>query len=127
MPTRGVVYVHSTPLAVSTHVEWAIARVLAAPVSLQWTGQPADAGARRAECTWSGRPGTGAEIAAESAPETRRPLTEIRRTTTRLSLAAQPVSQQDRQLPQGSFPNAGPGEPDVAGVGCPTSGGVFVC
>ena len=65
MPTRGVVYVHSTPLAVSAHVEWAIARVLAAPVNLHWTVQPADAGARRAECTWSGRPGTGAELAAE--------------------------------------------------------------
>lgn len=50
MPTRGVVYVHSTPLAVCSHVEWAIARVLAAPVNLQWTGQPVDPGARRAEC-----------------------------------------------------------------------------
>ena len=26
MPTRGVVYVHSSPLAVCQHVEWAIAR-----------------------------------------------------------------------------------------------------
>lgn len=65
MPTRGVVYVHSTPLAVCAHVEWAIARVLAAPVSLEWTLQPVDPGARRAECGWTGRPGTGAELAAE--------------------------------------------------------------
>ncbi|MCG5435792.1 MULTISPECIES: DUF3145 domain-containing protein [Micromonospora] len=64
MPTRGVVYVHSTPLAVCSHVEWAIARVLAAPVNLQWTAQPVDPGARRAECGWTGRPGTGAELAA---------------------------------------------------------------
>lgn len=64
MPTRGVVYVHSTPLAVCQHVEWAIARVLSAPVSLHWTDQPADPGARRAECTWTGRPGTGGELAA---------------------------------------------------------------
>ncbi|MEU1606563.1 DUF3145 domain-containing protein [Micromonospora matsumotoense] len=64
MPTRGVVYVHSTPLAVCSHVEWAIARVLAAPVNLHWTGQPVDPGARRAECGWTGRPGTGAELAA---------------------------------------------------------------
>ena len=64
MPTRGVVYVHSTPLAVCTHVEWAIARVLTAPVNLQWTAQPVDPSARRAECGWSGRPGTGAELAA---------------------------------------------------------------
>lgn len=64
MPTRGVVYVHSTPLAVCAHVEWAIARVLAAPVNLHWTPQPADPGAQRAECDWTGRPGTGAELAA---------------------------------------------------------------
>ncbi len=64
MPTRGVVYVHSTPLAVCPHVEWAIARVLTAPVNLQWVAQPVDPTARRAECTWSGRPGTGAELAA---------------------------------------------------------------
>ena len=65
MPTRGVVYVHSTPLAVCPHVEWAIARVLTVPVSLQWTTQPVEPGARRAECGWTGRPGTAAEIAGE--------------------------------------------------------------
>lgn len=64
MPTRGVVYVHSTPLAVCQHVEWAIARVLTAPVSLHWTAQPVDPAARRAECGWTGRPGTGGELAA---------------------------------------------------------------
>jgi len=65
VPTRGVVYVHSTPLAVCPHVEWAIARVLTVPVSLQWTPQPMEPGARRAECGWTGRPGTAAEIAGE--------------------------------------------------------------
>jgi len=64
VPTRGVVYVHSAPLAVAVHVEWAIARVLGSPVRLQWSVQPAEPGTRRAECSWSGRPGTGAEFAA---------------------------------------------------------------
>ncbi|MBO0867203.1 MAG: DUF3145 domain-containing protein [Micromonosporaceae bacterium] len=64
MPTRGVVYVHSTPLAVCAHVEWAIARVLAAPVRLVWSPQPIEPAAQRTECTWSGRVGTGAELAA---------------------------------------------------------------
>ena len=64
MPTRGVVFVHSTPAAVCPHVEWAIARVLATPVRLEWTAQPADPATQRAECAWSGRPGTGAELAA---------------------------------------------------------------
>jgi len=62
--SRGVVYVHSAPLAVAPHVEWAIARVLGSPVRLEWSSQPADPTTRRAECTWSGRPGTGAEFAA---------------------------------------------------------------
>ena len=64
MPTRGVVYVHSAPLAVVPHVEWAIARVLGAPVRLEWSAQPADRSSRRAECSWAGKPGTGAEFAA---------------------------------------------------------------
>jgi hypothetical protein len=59
-----VVFIHSTPLAVAQHVEWAIARVLVAPVNLEWVAQPVDPTARRAECSWSGRPGTGAELAA---------------------------------------------------------------
>ena len=38
--TRGVVYVHSSPLAVCPHVEWAIARVLSAPVRLELRPSP---------------------------------------------------------------------------------------
>jgi hypothetical protein len=59
------VYVHSTPLAVCPHLEWAVARALTAPVRLEWTGQPLDPGARRAEFSWTGRPGTGAAVAGE--------------------------------------------------------------
>src|SRR5690606_15934977 len=65
VPTRGVVYVHSTPLAVCPHVEWAVARALTVPVRLRWSTQPIDPGARRAEFNWTGRPGTGARIATE--------------------------------------------------------------
>ncbi|MBV1854974.1 DUF3145 domain-containing protein [Catellatospora tritici] len=66
MPTRGVVHVHSSPLAVCPHVEWAISRALkSGAVNLHWTVQPVEPSARRAECGWSGRPGSGAEIAHE--------------------------------------------------------------
>lgn len=65
MPTRGVVYVHTAPLAVCPHVEWAIARALTVPVSLRWSSQPLEAAARRAEISWTGPAGTGARIAAE--------------------------------------------------------------
>jgi hypothetical protein len=64
VPSRGVVYVHSAPLAVVPHVEWAIARVLGSAVRLEWSPQPVDPSTRRTECSWSGRPGTGAEFAA---------------------------------------------------------------
>jgi hypothetical protein len=63
VPTRGVVYIHSTPLAVCPHVEWAIARVLSVPVRLEWSTQPVEPGARRAEYVWTGRPGTAGELA----------------------------------------------------------------
>jgi hypothetical protein len=49
---------------VCPHVEWAIARVLSAPVRLEWAPQPVEPAAHRAECTWSGRAGTGGELAA---------------------------------------------------------------
>jgi hypothetical protein len=64
VPSRGVVYVHSAPLAVVPHVEWAIARVLGSPVRLEWSPQPVDPTTRRTECSWAGKPGTGAEFAA---------------------------------------------------------------
>jgi len=58
-----VVYVHSSPSALCPHAEWAISAVLAAPVALSWTAQPAAPGQLRAECAWTGAAGTGARIA----------------------------------------------------------------
>jgi hypothetical protein len=56
--TSGVVYVHSSPSAVCPHVEWALAGTLGVRVALQWTAQPAAPGHLRAECSWTGDPGT---------------------------------------------------------------------
>lgn len=64
MPTRGVVYIHSCPPAVCPHAEWALSGVLGSRVSVTWTDQPAAPGQLRAECVWSGRTGTAAELAA---------------------------------------------------------------
>ena len=77
MLSRGVLYVHSAPLAVVPHVEWAVARVLGSPVRLQWSVQPVDQ-TRRTECNWSGRPGTAAEFvtALRSWPMLRFEVTE---------------------------------------------------
>lgn len=63
MPARGVLYVHSCPPAVCSHVEWAVSRVLGVPVRLGWTAQPADPSTQRAECFWQGTAGTAGGLA----------------------------------------------------------------
>ena len=62
--TRGVIYIHSAPSALRPHIEWAISGVLGAPVNLRWTNQPAAPGTLRAECLWTGAPGTNAALVA---------------------------------------------------------------
>ena len=62
--TQGVVFVHACPKALCQHVEWALERVVGAPVSLSWAEQPAAHGSYRAEVAWTGSPGTGAKLAA---------------------------------------------------------------
>jgi hypothetical protein len=59
-----VVYVHSATSALCPHVEWALSGVLGMRVSLEWTSQPAEPGTWRAELSWSGDPGTGAQLAS---------------------------------------------------------------
>ena len=60
--TRGVLYVHSAPSALCPDVEWAAGGVLAVPVNLEWTPQPAQQGTYRAEYSWVGEAGTAAAI-----------------------------------------------------------------
>jgi hypothetical protein len=62
--TRGVVYLHCCPSALAPHVEWALAGVLASPVRLEWTGQPAAPQHLRAEAEWTGAIGTAGKLAA---------------------------------------------------------------
>jgi hypothetical protein len=61
---RGVLFVHSVPGAVCPHLEWALARVFASTVSIDWARQPIAPGTMRAEILWSGPAGTGARIAS---------------------------------------------------------------
>ena len=60
--TRGVFYVHSAPSALCPHVEWAVGGVLGIAVHVQWTPQPAQTGAYRAELSWSGDAGSAASV-----------------------------------------------------------------
>ena len=64
MSAHGVLYVHSAPPALCPHIEWAVAGIVGAPVSMPWVGQPAAPGALRAELTWHARPGTAGAIAS---------------------------------------------------------------
>ena len=62
--TRGVLYVHSAPSALCPHIEWAVGGALGSAVNLEWTPQGAQAGAYRAEFSWSGDPGAAAAMAS---------------------------------------------------------------
>jgi hypothetical protein len=46
------------------HIEWATGGVLGVAVSLEWTPQAAQAGAYRAEYSWTGDTGTAAALAS---------------------------------------------------------------
>jgi hypothetical protein len=61
---HGVLYVHSAPPALCSHIEWAVAGIVGAEVSMPWIGQPAAPGSVRAELTWQARPGTAGAIAS---------------------------------------------------------------
>ena len=64
MTTRGVVYIHAAQPALCPHVEWALAGVLGVRVTLEWAAQPAEPSLLRAELSWQGRPGVGAQLAS---------------------------------------------------------------
>ncbi len=62
--TRGVVYIHSTPVALCPHIGWALGSVLDQQVAIDWSAQPAGPRLVRAELSWVGAPGTGARLAS---------------------------------------------------------------
>ena len=64
MKTRGVLYVHSATSALCPHIEWAAAGVIGVRIKLSWTPQPAHPNSYRAELSWTGASGTGAQLAS---------------------------------------------------------------
>ena len=62
--TRGVLFVHGAPAALCPHITWAIEAVLDQRVTLDWIPQPAAPRLVRTELSWTGAPGTGAELAS---------------------------------------------------------------
>ncbi|HEY7013817.1 MAG TPA: DUF3145 family protein [Streptosporangiaceae bacterium] len=62
MSVRGVLQIHSAPPALSPHIEWAVAGVIGAAVTMPWVNQPAAPGTLRAELSWQARSGSAAAI-----------------------------------------------------------------
>ncbi len=62
--TRGVLFVHSAPKALTPHVEWAAGKALGHAVNFAWQEQPVLPGSLRAEFEWEGPVGSGAGIAS---------------------------------------------------------------
>ncbi|PXW32427.1 DUF3145 domain-containing protein [Nocardia sp. 348MFTsu5.1] len=61
--TTGVVFVHSAPVALCPHVEWALSSTLDARANLKWSAQEVSPGLQRATVDWVGPVGTGARLA----------------------------------------------------------------
>lgn len=62
--SRGVVFIHSCPRALSPHLEWSLTAVFGSEVHVDWSAQPISPGAVRGEFIWTDTPGTGARLAS---------------------------------------------------------------
>jgi hypothetical protein len=63
--TRGVVFVHSCPRAITAQVEWVLSDVFNTRIQLQWSEQSVSAGSYRAEHPWTGPVGSAARIVSD--------------------------------------------------------------
>ncbi|CAB4344656.1 MAG: DUF3145 family protein [Actinobacteria bacterium] len=61
---RGVVFIHSCPRALCSHVEWALGSLLGVAVHLEWADQPVASSTMRAELSWVGAPTLATAIAS---------------------------------------------------------------
>lgn len=62
--TAGMVYVHSSPVALCPHIGWSLETVLGQPVRLDWNPQPLGRSLMRTQFAWGGECGTGARLAS---------------------------------------------------------------
>lgn len=83
-PTRGIVFIHSSPRAYCPHIEWALSGLVGERVTLEWTPQPVAKGSVRAELSWAGPAGTAAAVASalRAFPDLRYEVTEEPTTST---------------------------------------------
>ena len=62
--SHGHIAIYSAPKAVLTHIQWSINEVLRKPHELSWQIQPLKVGTWRAQLSWNGLLGTGAQLAS---------------------------------------------------------------
>ncbi len=62
---RGVVYIHSCPRALMSHVEWALASMLGPGARLDWSAQPVMPGTHRGDLGYKAPSGTAGRITSE--------------------------------------------------------------
>lgn len=62
--THGHLTIHVAPKSVLKNLEWSLAEVLKAPVTIGWQSQPLATASYRGEISWSGCVGTAARLAA---------------------------------------------------------------
>jgi hypothetical protein len=55
-------YIHSAPSALCPHIEWAVGGAFGTPTRLDWSPQPIERAAYRAEYPWVGPAGTAAKL-----------------------------------------------------------------
>lgn len=74
---RGVVFIHSCPRAMASHVAWAISDAVSS-VPVDWIPQPIEPGSVRGEVSWEGEPGSASRLvtALRSWPQLRFEVTE---------------------------------------------------
>ena len=77
---RGVVFIHSCPRALISHVQWAVERAVTKVHPFQWDAQPVQSGMSRCEIQWFGDPGAAAAMASalRGFPNLRFEITEDR-------------------------------------------------
>jgi len=64
LSVRGLLTIHSAPSALRAHIDWAIQNILGSDAQLNWLPQPIMVGTFKTKCQWTGRGGSGAEIAS---------------------------------------------------------------
>ena len=75
---RGVVFIHSCPRAMASHVAWAVQEATGSSVPLEWSDQPVEPGTVRAELPWEGGVGSASRLvsALRNWPQMRFEVTE---------------------------------------------------